>query len=55
MCDTKRRRRNRVPVNGRSLHPHRIAFAMAIETNEFETFASDVEDRLSDVAPTGGI
>jgi hypothetical protein len=50
MCDTKRRRRNRVPVNERSLHPHRIAFAMAIET-----IASDVEDRLSYVAPTGGI
>jgi hypothetical protein len=32
-----------------------IAFAMAIEANELETFASDVEDRLSYLVPTGGI
>lgn len=33
----------------------RIAFAMAIHTNELETFASDVEDQLSHLAPTGGV
>ena len=43
------------PSTNAHLIRSRIAFAVAIEANELEAFASDVEDQLSALVPTGGI